>query len=130
MAQPQPFISLHSDPACFSNGSAKEPLELRNELVCVDRFRMQHLASRKSEKLRDQLCPAINSTPCSRSEASGFANIIASLDKFEVRGNHREQIVEVVRDAAGELPDALYLLALIELLPRFGQFAVTVLQRI
>jgi hypothetical protein len=95
---------------------ADESLELGNELVCVDQFWVQYLPPRKGENLRRKLCPPINGAPCGRSEPPDFANILGILDEFEVRGDHRKQVVEVVRDAAGELADGLHLLALVELL--------------
>jgi hypothetical protein len=38
------------------------------------------------------------------------------LDELKVRGDHRKQVVEVVRDAARELVDRFHLLALVKLL--------------
>src|SRR5262245_45556969 len=130
MAEPQSSLGLHLDPAGLSDGLANESLEFGDKPPRVDRFWIQYLPSREGEELRRQLCAPIDSTSCSRSKTSGLTNIVVSLDQFEVRGDHREQVIKVVRDATGELADALYLLALVELLPCFGQFVLAVLQRI
>ncbi len=79
-------------------------------------FGLQCLPPGKGEKLRRQLCAPIGGASRGRSAPADLVGIRCTFDEFEVRGNHRKEVVEVVRDAAGKLSDRLHLLALMELL--------------
>src|SRR3981189_3165684 len=116
MAQPQWPTGPQLDLAASSDCLADEFLKFGYELVCVDQFWVQYLPSGKSEKLRRQLCPPVSSTPCGRGELTDPAIIRRFLDEFEIPGDHHEQVVEIVRDAARELANGLHLLALVKLL--------------
>ena len=69
----------------------------------------------KESKLRRQLGPAVSGASCGRGEQPDPAVIRCGFDEFEISGDHREQVVEVVRNTAGELSDGLHLLALVKL---------------
>src|SRR3954469_21428271 len=116
MAQPQFLICLQLDFASVSDGLAYESLELGNELVCIDQFRPQCLPPGKGEKLRGQFCSPISGASRGLGAPADVAGLRCTFDQFEVRGNHRKEVVEVVRDAAGKLSDRLHLLTLMELL--------------
>src|SRR5258708_27760275 len=116
MAHPESLIGPQLDLASSPDGLADEPLELGNQLVCVDQLRMQRLPPGKDEKLRRQLCSPIDGTPCGRGELMNPAVIRSFLDEFEVPGDHHKQVVEVVRDAARKLADGFHFLALLKLL--------------
>src|SRR6202048_4308458 len=62
-----------------------------------------------------QLCPSASGAQSGCSQLPDPAIIRRILDEFEVAGDHCKQVVEVVRDAAGELADGLHLLALVKL---------------
>src|SRR6202048_621438 len=115
MAPPQSLIGPQLDLASSSDRLADEPLEFRNQLVYVDQFGAQSLPPRKGEKLRRQLCPSASGTQSGCSQLPDPAIIRRILDEFEVAGDHCKQVVEVVRDATGELADGLHLLALVKL---------------
>src|SRR3984893_18838432 len=114
MAQPQSFIGPQLDLASSSDRLAEEPLEFRNQLVCVDQLWAQSLPPRKGQKLRRQVRSPIGGTPCGRGKLTDPAIIRRFLDEFEVPGDHHKQVVEIVRDAARELADRLHLLALVK----------------
>src|SRR6202047_2097791 len=116
MAPPQSLIRPQLSLASSSDRLADEPLEFRNQLVYVDEFGAHSLPLRKGEKLRRQLCPSASGTQSGCSQLPDPAIIRRILDEFEVAGDHRKQVIEVVRDAAGELADGLHLLALVELI--------------
>ncbi len=79
-------------------------------------FRIQYLAPREGEKLRRQLLASLGGATRRRGILPDLADVGGILDEVEAVRDHREQIVEVVRDTAGELTDRLHLLALVELL--------------
>ncbi len=117
VAEPQSFIGHQLDFASFSDRSSDERLELPNKVVCADRLGRQPLAPRKSQQLRRQSFALSGGMPRSRDQLPDPAAIRrAVVDQLEVGRNHREQVVEVVRHAAGKLADGLHLLALVELL--------------
>src|SRR5262245_47224700 len=118
MARPQSLIGQEPDVASFSDRSTNDSLELAYELDCADRFRVQPLPPGKRQKLGRQLRASISGMPCGRGELSDsliFRTHCTIVDEFEVCRDHSEQVVEVVRDASGELADSLHLLALLEL---------------
>src|SRR6516162_6592259 len=66
--------------------------------------------------MRGQACAALGGIPCGLSELSHAVLLrCAVLNKLEIPGNHHEQIVEVVGDAARELTDGLHFLTLTQL---------------
>ena len=69
-----------------------------------------------SSAAREAPCKADEMDRCRRSSA-----LIpqTTLQRFQIAGDHGQQIVEVVRDPAGELADRLHLLDLAELFLRF-----------
>lgn len=111
------LIGDELDLTSFSDCTMDEPLKVSNESVRLDQLRIQLLAAGKGEKLRDQTCPPIGGLPryCSQLP-DALLVCCAVLDKFEVSGNHHQQIIEVVGDASRKLTDRLHLLALMKLL--------------
>src|SRR3546814_754629 len=85
----------------------------RNQLVEIDCFHLEGLASREGQKLARQVRSA---QACLESKLSHLLSIWVELKRFlqkvEVADDDREQIVEVVRYPAGELDDGLHLLRL------------------
>ena len=95
----------------------------------VDRRRLQHLAAREREQLAGQLGAAPRRPQC-RGDGDELraAGLVAGqrrqvLEHLQVALDHRQQVVEVVGDAAGELADALEPLRMAERLFRLRRAA-------
>src|SRR3981189_283977 len=112
---PQPEFASSSDRL------TDELPEFTNQVVRADKFWVQCLSARKSEKLRCWPCPPGASPPWGGCEPLDLVIVRRIFDEFQVPGNHRKQVVEIVRDAARELADGFHLLALMKLL--FGHAA-------
>jgi hypothetical protein len=85
-------------------------------LVQIDHARLPHLLATEREQLLGQLARA---PPGARDLLDiGAQRVLrpqAARDQRGVTQDHRQQVVEVVRDAAGELPDRIHLLRLAQL---------------
>jgi hypothetical protein len=64
-----------------------------------------HFGGHSRTVISRQPCAPIKGTQRSRRVLPGLANIVANLDELEVGGHYRQKVVEVVRDATGELAD-------------------------
>ena len=87
-------------------------LHSRDHVVEVERARMQHLAAAEGEQLAGEAADACSAAWAISRSASRSPHLL--LEQRGVAGDHRQQVVEVVRDAAGEAPDRLHLLRLLE----------------
>ena len=85
--------------------------------VDVGGLRIQRLAPREREQLLGQRDGALCAARHLIDRAPQFAVVGRSVapDRFEIADDDGEQVVEVVRDAAGELADRLHLLRLPQL---------------
>ena len=88
-----------------------------HELVDVGRLRLQRLLAREGEQLPGELGRALDG-PADLLERAAHGRASASflLQHFDVAEDDHEDVVEVVRDAAGELADRFHLLRLAQLL--------------
>jgi hypothetical protein len=95
--------------------SVDDDAELLDERVEVDDLRAQRLLAREGEELLGQP-PAALRRALRRVDQAMQALIVADAggDEVEIAGDRRQQVVEVMRDAAGELADRLHLLRLLQ----------------
>jgi hypothetical protein len=103
----------------FAQGPAQELADGADQLVGVDRFWRQRLQTREREQPVGQrdgaLCPVqrhLSGARDARRGGRGAEGGNVPADRVEPAQYDREQVVEVVRDAAGELADRLHLLRL------------------
>ena len=84
-----------------------------DELVCVERFGLQGLAARERQEplrhARRAIRAAAHGVDVARPTVA-LPRAQAPLQRIDRRFDHREHVVEVVRDAAGELAQRLHLL--------------------
>jgi hypothetical protein len=105
------------DLAAFPDRTTEKLLKVSNESVRVHGFWVQFMPAREGEKLRGQARAALGGIPRGLGELSHAVFVRCTVfDKLEIPGNHHEQIIEVVGDAARELADGLHLLTLMQLL--------------
>ncbi len=82
--------------------------------LTFERFRIERLSAGKREQAlrqRGGATRAVHRLQCRALEAAGAFGKVA-LKRFEIADDDLEQVVEVVRDAARELPDGFHLLRL------------------
>src|SRR5262249_19825310 len=78
-----------------------------------DHFLLEFVIARKGEHAFSQGRAALRALGCVFKQRYAFGIFGQALaEKFEAAKNRRQQVVEIVRDAAGELPDRLQLLGL------------------
>jgi hypothetical protein len=101
----------------LADEAAEHLLEAARELGERRRLRLEHLAAAEREELaRELLGPRRGGAHLLEIGAQGIARVQALEREVGVRADHAEQVVEVVRHAAGEAPDGLHLLRRAELL--------------
>ena len=91
-----------------------------DELVASTGSRLQRLPAREGEQPLRQRGRALRAAASAMSTAGAAAgrrpSAQAALEQVEIAEDDGQQVVEVVRDAAGELADRLHLLRLQQLL--------------
>jgi hypothetical protein len=98
-------------------------LDLGDDVVHVEQRRLEHLPAAELEQLADDVGGALGRDPhLEQLAVRVLRQILRSQQHVGVPADHREQIVEVVRDAAGELADRLDSRRLLEL--RLEQLAL------
>ncbi len=111
--RPQLGGELLADLDMLAHGTMQQVVHADDDLIEVDRLRAQLLAAREGEELLRQLLGAARRQR-GRSHQAQQARLVAelALEQLEIAGDHREHVVEVVSDAAGELAHRLHLLRL------------------
>src|SRR5262252_3274108 len=102
----------------IANGATQELVELVDEAIGVDDLGPQGLAAREGEERLGQARSAIS---CAMERADHALGLLArhlALQEVEIAGNHGQEIVEIMRDAAGELADGFEFLRLSKPLAR------------
>ena len=100
----------------FAEGRSQQPRGIDDQEVDVSVARLQRLSTREGQQMPRQVGPP----------RCGGADHIGDLDEmrtildrlaedFDGSGDHRQNVVEVVRNTAGELADGLHLLRLPDL---------------
>ena len=88
----------------------------RDDAIRLEHPRLQHLLAAKREELaRERLRPARRRADLFDRLPFGVAVGEALLEQFGVAGDGGEHVVEIVGDAASELPDRFHLLGLAQL---------------
>src|SRR5579872_6829148 len=104
-----------------------EIVHAENDLVEIDGLRAQLLAARESEKLLRQFLGPARGQGGGVDEAQQAGLLLKPpLEEFEIAGDHGQHIVEIMRDAAGELAHRFHLLRLAKRIldaPPLGDFA-------
>ena len=92
-------------------------LEGRNQIVDLNDFHVQILPAREGQQLLIQLGAAAHGLP-GRIEQPANPWFVrhAAAQHVETAADDHQKVVEVVRDAAGQLADGLHLLGLPQLL--------------
>jgi hypothetical protein len=88
--------------------------EAGDDAVQVAGFGLQRLLAREREQLLGQARAAVDRAPHAVDGAGVAAFAALHRQHFQAARQHRQQVVEVVRDAAGELADRFHLLRLVE----------------
>src|SRR6185312_9923535 len=112
---PQLGGELLPDLDMLTHRPMQEIIHADDDLVEVDRLRAELLAAREGQELLRQLLGAARGQR-RRGDEAQQPRLVAELafEQLEIAGNHGQHIVEVVRDAAGELTDRFHLLRLAE----------------
>ena len=96
----------------FTKGPVQHVSHLQHQNIQVDDLRFERLAARECQHLGGQL-PAhfrgLHGLP--RKDGLAVAGQVW-FQHLQIANNHGEQIVEVMRDAAGKLADRLHLMRL------------------
>ena len=79
-------------------------------MIGVDRFREKGLASAEGQQLGGEDAPLLDGLKRRRNQAAAPRLVLCSREKVETPQNHRQEIVEVVGNAAGELAERLHAL--------------------
>ena len=104
-------MSLYPD-RC-ANGPLKEIRHPAHELRYVDDLLFELLVSREGEHALGQGRASLRALGCVFQQRDAFGIIRQSLaQKLEAAEHRRQQVVEIVGDAAGQLADRLHLLRL------------------
>ena len=113
----------------LAQGPAQHIRHAGDEAVDGKRLRRERLAARESEEAMDQKRAALGA-PLGRACETLEHRLVAlgetAPQRLDIARDDREQIVEIMRDAAGELADRLHLLRLAHPLlagPALGQVA-------
>jgi len=94
---------------------------LMDQFVGVHGLRIERLLARERQQTLGQLRRPLRADQCIVERAFGARLDDAALGDAEIADDDGQEIVEVVRDAAGQLADRFHLLRLPQRL--FGQFA-------
>src|SRR4029077_2676477 len=92
-------------------------------LLQVERLGPQDLASRKRKKLTCQTLPAFGSLHDRGSTPARCIALCCVVQHRRIAANHSQEIVEIVRNASGKLPDSLHSLGLAQ--RRFGLLSLS-----
>jgi hypothetical protein len=113
-----------------AGGWGDERFQAGDHFVWVHDFGLQHLLARKGQQLPGQLRPSMRGHHRHLQHAAGAVRqVLLAQRQIDSTGNHREQVVEIVRDPADKLPDRLEPLHPRELFTRLGELAVTDLRQ-
>ena len=109
-------VHLHLDvSAQRSVEHGAHALQVRDD---VDRFRIQRPAAREGQQVPGEAGAAGDGAAHRLEHARTRRPAAGALEQLQAAGEHREQVVEVVRDAAGQLAERFHLLRLAQ--RRFG----------
>ncbi len=89
---------------------------LHHQSIDVDLARLQRLLAGESQQPLGQIgaaCPGLVDHPGDRQQFRPVGD--AFRQEFDRSGNHRQNVVEIVSDAAGQLTNRLHFLGLAEL---------------
>ncbi len=126
-----PGREAHRQGDVLADESPEQLLDVPDHLVEVDLARLQHLLPAEGQQLTGQARGAL------RGQEDLVQLLVPALcvagppRHLRIAGDHRQQVVEVVRHPAGQPPDGLHLLRLPQLLlelqpfPHVGGLAVT-----
>ena len=107
----------------LAQGPAQQVRHAGHQSPDIERLRLQRLLAGEGEQPMRQRCGALHAGHRRFGEPTerGAVRRQPSLQQLDVAADHRQMVVEIVRDAAGETADRLHLLRLAQRL--FGHFA-------
>ncbi len=91
-----------------TQGALRERAHRGDEGVQVHHAAVELLPAGEGEELPGQALGARDGLAHAQGQVVPPLRAVRLLHQFEVPGDHHQQVVEVVRDAAGELPDGLH----------------------
>ena len=112
---------LHLEPHLLAQRAAQQVFHRADQCVDIDRARVERLAPRERQQTLNERGCTMRRLCCRTHvaiEVVGAAQRDAAPHDLDRAGDALQQVIEVVRDAAGELPDGFHLLALAQ--PRLG----------
>ena len=113
----RPARGEHRQLDVLADQPAEHLLHPGDALVQVQHLRLEHLLAAEREELPRQVRRALRRRPDLLDVgAKGLVGLEVAADQLRVAQDDGQQVVEVVRDAAGEPADGLHLLRLAELL--------------
>ncbi len=107
----------------FTDESAEDPVDVGDDFVEIDHFRLQQLAAAEGQQLAGECGSAL----------AGFSYFLYFLqerriisqaidEQIAIAGNDSQQVVEIMRDSSGKPSDGLHFLCLPEMLDHLQFF--------
>ncbi|MNT09369.1 hypothetical protein D3C72_1441500 [compost metagenome] len=90
---------------------AQQLLQIFHQRLQRDGLRVQRLFSGKRQQPLGKLCAAFGGLQRPNNALFGLCVLRLLSGQFQAADNHRQQVVEIMRQAAGELADRLHFLA-------------------
>jgi hypothetical protein len=109
----------------FANQAAEHFFEILHQRIEVEDLWLENLAAAEGKKLAGECSGAIGGVINAGETAAEFMAGGTIQQELAVTANYGEEIIEVVRDTAGETPDGFHFLRLSKLVARFFQFRRT-----
>ena len=125
--RPQPDGALHFDMDLGSNSPANQLFHACHQPVCAQRLGIERLAPGKRQQPLCQRCSTFDRALRHRhvlAERVVMAERHSPRQHLQADGNRIEQVVEIMRDAAGQLTHSLHLLGLAKCRLGLEQFAL------
>src|SRR6478752_4668912 len=105
------------EPDVLADQASQQAVHPLDDVTQVDVVGLERLAPAERKQLAGQVaCPDRGVADGGHLLPAGVASVELALQQVAVADHRRHQVVEVVRDAAGELADGLHLLRLAQLL--------------
>ena len=111
--RPRLFGQPGFHPHCLLQRARRQPDRVPHEVVDVGVSGLQRLSAPESQQLLGQLRAVRQRLQAGARQLGGGRIVLQqSTEQFQVQDRHAEQVIEVVRDAAGQTPDRLQFLGL------------------
>ena len=112
MNHPEPWSEPQVDPDIVRQDAAQQLAGAGDDAVQVQQCRLQHCATRETQEVAGQLTAALGRHHRKLEKTVALRRIFRRLQQFEIAHDDGQQIVEIVRNSAGQLSHRLHLLRL------------------